>query len=110
MVGLPSSSGHHRLGARNVSLALLANWLPQMGNLDRAVVDKTGLSGNFDLKFDWQPQHPSSPAPSPQQSRLGEPGTDFLDDLQEQLGLKLESQTGPVPLLVIDHIENLGKN
>jgi uncharacterized protein (TIGR03435 family) len=110
IVGLPSSSGHHRVGARNVSMALLANWLPQMGNLDRAVVDKTGLSGNFDLKFDWQPQLPSSPAPSPQQSRLPEPRTDFLEDLKEQLGLKLESQTGPVPLLVIDHVEKLLEN
>lgn len=91
-------------------MALLANWLPQMGNLDRAVVDTTGLSGNFDLKFDWQPQLPSSPAPSPQQSRLPEPRTDFLEDLKEQLGLKLESQTGPVPLLVIDHVEKLSEN
>jgi len=105
IVGLPSSSGRHRVGARNVSMALLANWLPQMGNLDRAVVDKTGLSGSFDLKFDWQPQLPSTPAPSLQQSRLPEPRTDFLEDLKEQLGLKLESQTGPVVLLVIDHVE-----
>jgi len=110
IVGLPSSAGHHRVGARNVSMALLANWLPQMGNLDRAVVDKTGLSGTFDLKFGWQSQQPSSPAASPQQSRLPEPRSDFLEDLKEQLGLKLESQTGPVPLLVIDHVEKPSEN
>ena len=91
-------------------MALLANWLPQMGNLDRAVVDKTGLSGTFDLKFGWQSQQPSSPAASPQQSRLPEPRSDFLEDLKEQLGLKLESQTGPVPLLVIDHVEKPSEN
>ena len=106
IVGLPSSSGHHRVGARNVSMQLLANWLPQIGNLDRAVVDRTGLNGTFDLRFEWESQLPNSPAPSPQQSRLPEPGSDFLDDLSQQLGLKLEPQTGPVSVLVIDHVEN----
>jgi uncharacterized protein (TIGR03435 family) len=109
LVGLPSTSGRQRVGARNVSIALLANWLPQIGNFDRAVVDKTGLNGNFDLKFEWSPQH-LNPPPPPQQSRLSEPGSTFLQDLNEQLGLTLESQTGPVEVFVIDHVEKPSEN
>jgi uncharacterized protein (TIGR03435 family) len=32
-------------------------------------------------------------------------GPSFFNAIQEQLGLKLESQTGPVGILVIDHVE-----
>jgi uncharacterized protein (TIGR03435 family) len=77
--------------------------------VDDAVVDKTGLNGNFDLKFEWSPQH-LNPPPPPQQSRLPEPGATFLQDLNEQLGLTLESQTGPVEVFVIDHVEKPSEN
>jgi bla regulator protein blaR1 len=109
LVGLSSTSGRQRVGARNVSIALLANWLPQIGNFDRAVVDKTGLNGNFDLKFEWSPQH-LNPPPPPQQSRLHEPGATFLQDLKEQLGLTLKSQTGPVEVFIVDHVEKPSEN
>jgi bla regulator protein BlaR1 len=106
LVGLPSASGRQRVGARNVSIALLANWLPQMGNLDRAVLDKTGLNGTFDFTFEWTPQH-TGPAPTREHlpERPSEPGSTFVEDLKEQLGLKLEPQNGPVEVLVIDHVE-----
>src|SRR5207248_5362542 len=38
-------SGRLRVGARSVPIGLLADTLAQMGNLNRAVVDQTGLSG-----------------------------------------------------------------
>jgi uncharacterized protein (TIGR03435 family) len=48
------------------------------------VVDKTGLDGFYDFKFAW------------------EPGESISAVLQEQLGLKLESQKVPIDVLVID--------
>jgi uncharacterized protein (TIGR03435 family) len=73
------------------------------GEIDRPVVDKTGLKGRYDfmlelpvgtLSFSAAPPMPADPN-----------GTPFLDALRAQLGLKLVSSTGPIRKLVIDHAE-----
>jgi uncharacterized protein (TIGR03435 family) len=70
----------------------------------RNVVDRTGLAGSFDLTLLFQPiQTASTP------SDLTGPPSIFTA-LQEQLGLKLESTTGPVDVLVIDHVEEPSPN
>jgi uncharacterized protein (TIGR03435 family) len=98
-----------RAGARNVSIGLLASTLAQMGDLDRPVVDRTGLSGTFDFVFEWAPQRDSLAAPG-LNAQVDDPGQTFVEDLKEQLGLKLESQKGVVEVLVIDHIEKPSEN
>jgi bla regulator protein blaR1 len=107
IVGLPSNaSGRLRVGARNVPMGLLAATLPQIGNLDRAVVDKTGLDGSFDFTFEWTPQHTGlAPTLEHLPERLSEPGSTFVEDLKEQLGLKLEPQNGPVEVFFLDNAE-----
>jgi uncharacterized protein (TIGR03435 family) len=87
-------------------MGLLAATLPQVGNLDRAVLDKTGLNGTFDFTFEWTPQH-TGPTPTREHlpERLSEPGSTFVEDLKEQLGLKLEPQNGPVEVFVLDNAE-----
>jgi uncharacterized protein (TIGR03435 family) len=52
--------------------------------------------------MEWTPEI-SGPPPANFQPDLT--GPTFLEALREQLGLKLESQTGPVDVLVIDHVE-----
>jgi len=86
-----------------------------MGNLDRAVLDRTGLSGNFDFMFEWTPQlhgpgTPQEVLPVAARAHSGQAGSTFQQDLQEQLGLNLERQEGPVEVLVIDHIEKPREN
>jgi bla regulator protein BlaR1 len=104
--GMPSGpTGRLRVGARRVSLGLLANTLAQMGNLNRPVLDHTGLSGTFDFTFKWTPQH-NGPGTSGAISQVNESGPTFLDDLQQQLGLKLEPQGGTIEVLVFDHAEH----
>jgi uncharacterized protein (TIGR03435 family) len=62
----------------------------------RPVVDKTGLTGIYDFTLSYAPANETS-------SSL----PDFFTALQEQLGLKLESQKVPVDFLVIDHVDKI---
>jgi uncharacterized protein (TIGR03435 family) len=71
----------------------------------RMVVDKTGLDGAFDLDLTWTPdQIPQGPLP-PGAPAIDPNGPSIFTAVQEQLGLKLEAQKGPVELLVIDRAE-----
>ena len=90
-------------------MGLLAASLAQMGNLNRAVLDQTGLRGNFDFIFEWTPQR-NHPLPSGVNAPLDEPGATFRAELQQQLGLSLEPQTGPVEIFVMDHAEKPREN
>ena len=74
----------------------------------RMVVDKTGLAGTFDLDLTFTPGTPDQipPGPLPPGAPAIDPnGPSIFTALQEQLGLKLDSQRGPVELLVIDRAE-----
>ena len=95
---------------------------------DRLIVDRTGLSGAFDFKLEsMQPPRsafdPSSYLSGPSQSGPTQPPRDpsgapvffpdlpsFLTAMQEQLGLKLEPEKGPVDVLVIDSVEQPSPN
>lgn len=67
------------------------------GNVDRPVTDDTGIEGEYSFSLEWVPE-PSAAA-----------GDDALPSiftaLQEQLGLKLEPEKGPVEYLVIERAE-----
>jgi uncharacterized protein (TIGR03435 family) len=93
------STATHQAG-RNLSMDAIEEWISQAGNLDRPLVDRTGLSGTFDASVEFEP------APAPSADAPAEPReTAFLAAVNDQLGLKLESVTAPVRSLVIDHIE-----
>jgi bla regulator protein blaR1 len=75
--------------------------------LGRTVVDKTGLTGNYDFTLQWTPDGSArGPDGTPSSATLDS----ILTAVQEQLGLKLEPQTGPVRILVIDHVEAPAEN
>jgi uncharacterized protein (TIGR03435 family) len=104
-------SGRIRLGARNVPMEMIATSLtnPQMLGVDRPVLDKTGLPGKYDFIMEFTPQI-NGPLPPGVNFQPDESGPTFLEALKEQLGLKLDSQTGPVPVIVIDHVEQPSEN
>ncbi|HLY60996.1 MAG TPA: M56 and DUF3738 domain-containing protein [Terriglobia bacterium] len=109
--------GGGELTGQGVPMSSLVHMLSQQ--LGRDVLDKSGLKGNYDFNLKWTPdpgqggmfsgpEHggpgagssgPDS-APPPDAS-----GPSIFTAVQEQLGLKLESQKGPVDILVIEHIE-----
>ncbi len=73
-----------------------------VGVLGRNVVDKTGVSGKFDIHLQWTPDQ----APAGVDSAGLEASTvSLFTALDEQLGLKVESSRGSVDVLVIDHVE-----
>jgi uncharacterized protein (TIGR03435 family) len=74
----------------------------------RPVIDKTGITGRFDIRAEFSREGTELAAirligPSPASDPRGVPS--IFVALQEQLGLRLESGKGPVETLVIDHIE-----
>jgi uncharacterized protein (TIGR03435 family) len=94
-----------RLVAGTVTVYQFANGLA--GFLGRAVLDHTGLSGTFDLDLTWAPdQVPQRPVGTSDPPAVDPNGPAIFTAVQEQLGLKLESTTGPVDVLVIDHVEH----
>jgi uncharacterized protein (TIGR03435 family) len=97
------------LTAREVPLSSLTDVLSRQ--LHRTVLDKTGLTGKYDLELKWAPESsdPMFKGTDGSQQRT-EPAPDatgpsLFTALQEQLGLKLQSGKGPVETLVIDHVE-----
>jgi uncharacterized protein (TIGR03435 family) len=93
--------------------ATIANLCSQLGLvMDREVIDRTGLAGRFDIHLEVTPadlqtkfvagrgvDQPVQPAADDKD------GPPISLALQQQLGLKLETGRGPVPVLVVDHIE-----
>ncbi len=86
--------------ASNLRMTALANYLSRQ--TDRVVIDKTGLPARYDLKFKWSPDL--------EQTERSDEAPPLFTALQEQLGLKLQPSRGPVPTLVIDHIERPKEN
>ena len=89
-----------------VSISQLADTLSPF--LQRVVIDRTGLAGNFDVDLTWTPEQlPQGPPPpgAPPLPPIDPNGPSLFTALQEQLGLKLDSTKGSVSVLVIDHAE-----
>ena len=81
------------------SVAVLADELSKVAGRD--VVDKTGIAGRYDLKLRFTPdQGPAMLNGQP----IPDAPPDLFTALQEQLGLKLVPEKGPVRVLVIDRI------
>jgi bla regulator protein blaR1 len=86
-------------GTRVPVASLVKTLSSQVG---RPVLDQTGLAGNYNFKFSFAPD-------------LGQPATEtdgpsIFTALQEQLGLRLEAQKGPVEVLVIDSAQKASEN
>ncbi len=104
------------IGSRNTTMGLLASDInglgPLSGEVDKPVVDQTGLEGRFDYILELpagmitlfpKPPNPDDPSPDPK-------GTPFLNAVREQLGLKLERSRGEIRTLIIDHVERPSEN
>jgi bla regulator protein blaR1 len=85
--------------------------------LDRPILDRTGLTGNYDFKLEWSPAPGESgpevfglpPRAEPPRADDSN-GPSLFTALEEQLGLRLESTKSPVDVLVVDHVERPSEN
>lgn len=79
--------------------------------LGRTVVDKTGLTGKYDIRMDWTPEESQpSQMPGAPPSAPSEPGgPSIFTTMQEQLGLKFEARKA-IETIVIDRVERPGAN
>ena len=98
--GLMISSGSRSLNAQGITTAGIAQELAK--NVGRVVVDKMGIEGRFDVDLKW----------TPDDAAVGDADAppSIFTAVQEQLGLKLDAQKGPVEVLVIDHLELPSEN
>ncbi len=106
-----SSSGNGRLKVTGLTMTGFAETLTQVlsRELERVVVDQTGLDGKYDLALNWSSEADSAAA-SDTGSKGAPSGPSVFTSIQEQLGLKLVSTKGPVRTLVIDHLEPPSEN
>jgi len=79
--------------------------------MDKPVLDRTGLTGTFDVELQFSPEGLLGlPGLPPGVERPPNDAPSIFTAVQEQLGLKLESSRGPVDILVIDHAEKPTEN
>jgi uncharacterized protein (TIGR03435 family) len=95
--GTISGSGRTRFEFDRLTMARFADVLA--GEVDRPVIDRTGLAGQYDVRLEFAPQR-ATPFVSPDREKFVE----IFTALTEQLGLKLEPSRGPVVLLVVDSV------
>ena len=96
---VPAGSCGFRIGdgvlaGRGTTIDKLAAELILTGRL---VVDRTGLTGSFDMDMTWTPDELAT-------------NTDLFAALQEQLGLKLEAIRTPVEVIVIESASKPSEN
>jgi len=94
-----------KLTGQGINIASLINVLSR--NLEHTVIDKTGLTGKYDLTLTWKPES----GPGGQDAGASDSNApDLFTAVQEQLGLKLVSTKGPVETLVVDSAEKPAEN
>lgn len=97
------SPGVIRAGGRNLSMEYVASSMSGLGNLNRAVLDQTGLPGNFDFVLEFAPETQAAADPGTPQPDSA--GPTLMEALKEQLGLKLDSQKRVAEYMRIDRVE-----
>jgi len=104
--------GKARLTANGMSISELLDMLANQ--VDRPVVDETGLKGKYDFTLEFAPEMRNMPGMPMMMAGRGpggetppetEPAPSLFTAVQEQLGLKLDARKAAVDMVVIDHLE-----
>ncbi len=98
------------LTARGIPISRLVdvlNW-----EADRIVVDKTGLTDNYDLRLQWtsQDEHSAATEEAGGPPLPADPGVPLKSALEKQLGLSLNAVNEQMDTIIIDHVERPSEN
>lgn len=98
------------MSGRDVPLAFL--WRAVAQQAGRAIVDRSGLTGNHDFDLTWTPEQFANreTAATINGNAIDPNGPSLFTALQEQLGLRLDAERGPADVLVIDRIDRPTEN
>ena len=116
VMSMMNGNGMSRWGIGGTTLEHFAGTLSTF--MDRHVIDKTGISGEFNVRLEFvRDEHvtgadkrPGGPPPAVPAEPSATDGPTIFMALEQQLGLKLDSTKAPHGFLVIDHVERPSPN
>lgn len=93
---------------KRVPWGMLLDQLPS--SVGRAVIDKTGLQGHFEIRLEWSPDPAVARSPeavAAATAAAAAPGerVSIFTALPEQLGVKLQDARAPLEVLIIDALQ-----
>lgn len=107
-----SDGARYQHWARHETMQQLAARLSSQ--LNRLVIDRTGLTGQYDFSLSWTTDGGTIARTDPppdmietHNTPVSDPGLTLFSALQKELGLRLESKKASVPVVVVDHIEKV---
>jgi uncharacterized protein (TIGR03435 family) len=100
-------NGPGYLEADNMEMDVLASRLKSEGIVDRPVIDRTGLTGRYNITLRWLPDSMLGPAAQSVEASSQAPygSSTIFRALQKQLGLQLVPAKGKIKNVVVDHVE-----
>lgn len=114
--GSPAVLGDFQRGVITGSAITVGQLVSSLASyyLDRPVVDRTNVTGTYNISVAWSEPGGARPVPPPEERNRsnndGYPQTSLFTSLEEQLGLRLTSTKGSVEVMVIDHLEKPSSN
>ena len=95
---VPGAAPVNTVSCHDMTMAAFALQVRQMANayLDHDVADQTKLAGSWDFDLSWTPRGALAAA--------GPDGISIFDAVEKQMGLKLELQTAPTAVLVVEKV------
>jgi uncharacterized protein (TIGR03435 family) len=87
-----------------------------LGNIDTPFLNRTGLTGTYEWAFQLRPSGggarggATNDGPPSRELRLSQLASDMSDAVEEQLGLRIDTEKLPVEIIIVDHVEKPTEN